>query len=118
LILCTVTEKEMVRKMGYRGNSRHYPGNGPFRDLPPCQRPGWNYGAGAGVMAATDPYTCQRFPWLPRRWLASPNVRAGDMPVPSAVQSKQIVEQQIAAAESYIATLRKRLELEPVEKTE
>jgi hypothetical protein len=40
------------------------------------------------------------------------------MPVPSAEQSKQIVEQQIAAAESYIATLRKRLELEPVEKTE
>jgi hypothetical protein len=119
--LCTVTEKEMMRKMGYRGRGygRNYPGNGPFRDLPPWQRPGWLYGTGAGVMAATDPYTCQRFPWLPRRWWASPNVRAGDIPVPSAEQSKQIIEQQIATAESHIAALRKRLvELEPGEKNE
>ena len=119
MILCTVTEKEMVRKMGYRGNSRHYPGNGPFRDLPPWQRPGWNYGAGAGVMAATDPYTCQRFPWLPRRWWAYTDAKLGETSIPSAEQSKQIIEKQIAAVESHVAKLRKRLvELEPVEKKE
>jgi hypothetical protein len=121
LILCTVTEKVMMKKMGYRGRGygRNYPGNGPFRDLPPWQRPGWLYGAGAGVMAATDPYTCQRFPWLPRGWWAYTDMKPGQTLMPSAEQSKQIIGQQIAEAESHIAALRKRLaELESGEKAE
>jgi len=96
--------------MGYRerGYGRFYPGNGPFRDLPPWERPGWLYGTGVDGAVTADPYSCQRFPWLPRRWWASPSL-TGDTPVASAKRSKQIIEQQIAAAESQITTLRKRL---------
>jgi hypothetical protein len=70
-------------------------------------------------MAATDPYTCQRFPWLPRRWWAYTDAKLAETSIPSAEQSKQIIEQQIAASESHIATLRKRLvEMEPGENKE
>jgi len=105
--------------MGYRGRGGrgYYPGNGPFRDLPPWQRPGWVYGAGLGVIGASDPYSCMRFPWLPRRWWAYPDTAISGPIVPSAEQTKQIIEKQIAAAEDYIATLRKRLgEVESSEK--
>lgn len=40
----------MMRGYGRRGNwgrGRGWPGNGPFRDLPPWERPGWLYGPGA-----------------------------------------------------------------------
>ncbi len=110
-----------MNKMGYRGRgySRKYPGNGPFRDLPPWQRPGWLYGAGAEVMEATDPYTCQRLPWLPRRWWTYTEVKQGQTLTPSCEQSKQIIGQQITAAENQIITLRKRLvEFESEDKTE
>ena len=94
----------------------YYPGNGPFRDLPPWQRPGRNYRAGAGVMAAIDPYTCQRFPWLPRGWWAYTDVKP-EQTLPSTEQLRQIIGQQIATAENHIAALRKRLvEMEPGEK--
>jgi len=97
-----------MRKMGYRvrGCNRNYPGNGPFRGLPPWQRPGWIY-EGAGSIAVTEPYTCQRFPWLPRRWWAYHSLM-GDMPA-SIEQSKQIIEQRITVFEDQLATLRKRL---------
>jgi hypothetical protein len=111
----------MIRKMSYRGRGydMYYPGNGPFRDLPPWQRPGWLYGTGSGATAVTDSHTCQKFPWLPRRWWAYTDVKLRQTLIPSPEQSKQIIEQQITAAESHIATLRKRLvELEPGEKNE
>ena len=54
---------------------------------------------------------------MPRRWWAYPDTVTGAV-VPSAEQAKQIIEKQIAAAEDYIATLRKRLgEVESDEKT-
>jgi len=86
--------------MGYRGGRRGlYPGNGPFRDLPPWQRPGWlySYGRGPGLGygyggfgygrglgygrgvgygywgARYNPTVCQKFPWLPRWWWANPS---------------------------------------------
>jgi len=119
LILFTDTEMEMD-EMEYRGRGygRNYPGNGPFKDLPPWQRPSQVYGMGKGYVSG-DPYACQRFPWLPRLWWTDPKMKAGDMTVPSTEQPKQIIEQQIAIAESHIAALRKRLvEIEPEEKKE
>lgn len=67
--------------MGYRGRRGRYPGNGPFRNLPPWQRPGWLYGYGRGRgygrgYSYTSPYTCARFPWLPRWWWADPNYQS------------------------------------------
>jgi hypothetical protein len=78
-----------VNKMGFRGRGygRYYPGNGPFRDLPPWKRPGWQYRIGADGAAIADPYSCQRFPWLPRRLWASPNL-TDDMTVDSTNRSK------------------------------
>jgi hypothetical protein len=111
----------MSEKMGYRGRGcgRYYPGNGPFRDLRPLERPGWSYGTSTGMKASTDPYACQRFPWLTRRWWAYTDITPGQTLSPSNEESKQIIEKQIAAAESYIVTLRKRLaEFEPENKTE
>jgi hypothetical protein len=69
---------------GRGGRRGTWPGNGPFRDLPPWQRPGWLYGYGRGLGLGRgyglgyygrgyrySPYVCQRFPWLPRRWWAN-----------------------------------------------
>ncbi len=35
------------RRGGGRGRGGRWPGNGPFRDLPPWERPGWLYGPGS-----------------------------------------------------------------------
>ncbi len=74
--------------MGYRGRRGRYPGNGPFRDMPPYQRPGRLYGYGRGMgygrgyryygagygrgYGSVSPYNCARFPWLPRWWWDDP----------------------------------------------
>ncbi len=49
---------------GGRGSGRGYgqwPGNGPFRHLPPWERPGWLYGRGScwglGYWSGTSPTT-------------------------------------------------------------
>ncbi|MGY5859448.1 MAG: hypothetical protein RTU63_08760 [Candidatus Thorarchaeota archaeon] len=49
---------------GGRGGGRGYgqwPGNGPFRHLPPWERPGWLYGRGScwtmGYWSGTNPTT-------------------------------------------------------------
>jgi len=107
-----------MEKMGYRGRGSRgcYPGNGPFRDVPPWQRPGWVYGAGAMKIEASDTNFCLRFPWLPRMWWTNPEAYIG-VAVPSAEQSKSIIEKEITAAENQVATLRKKLsEIESGEK--
>ena len=86
-----------MRKMGYRGRRGRYPGNGPFRDLPPYQRPGRLYGYGRGMgygrgygyygagygrgYGYASPTSCARFPWLPRWWWADPKY-GSSMPYP------------------------------------
>ena len=52
------------RRGGGRGGGRGYgqwPGNGPFRHLPPWERPGWLYGRGScwtmGYQSGTVPTT-------------------------------------------------------------
>ena len=76
--------------MGWRGRGGgrggRWPGAGPFSNLPPWQRPGWLYGYGRGYGLGygsgygrpygyrySSPYSCARFPWLPRWWWANPS---------------------------------------------
>lgn len=64
--------------MGWRGRGGgwggRWPGRGPFSYLPLWQRPGWLYGYGRGLgfgRGPSNPWVCQRFPWLPRWWWAA-----------------------------------------------
>jgi hypothetical protein len=101
------------RARGYRGS---YPGNGPFRDLAPWQRPGRINTTSVRVTHGSDTATCQTFPWLPRWWWAY-SEKISEAP-PSAEREKEIIERQISAAENHVAAMKKRLgELESGSKT-
>jgi hypothetical protein len=95
------------------GRYGRYPGNGPFRDLPPWQRPGWIYGGGAGWgrYYTDDPTKCARFPWLPRWWWSNPE-NSSQFPIsqPPAPQEREFLEEQKTFLENNIAEIKKRLE--------
>jgi hypothetical protein len=100
--------------MGYRGRRGRYPGNGPFRDLPPWQRPGrlYGYGRGYGMGYRADPAVCARFPWLPRWWWANPDYE-GQIPFPQAPtseQEKNFLEDQVKYLKQELSEINKRLE--------
>lgn len=93
-----ITTGGVKRKMGWRGRgggrSGPWPGRGPFSYLPPWQRPGWlcgygnglGYGRGFGSSypgTQYNPYVCQRFPWLPRWWWATPEAYGYPTPYPA-----------------------------------
>jgi hypothetical protein len=101
-----------------RGN-RMWPGNGPFSNLPPWQRPGWVYGGGYNV-AGYDPSTCRRFPWLPRWWWANPEY-TNPYPAPSAggqvqqpywppYQGEMPIEQEREYLETIVQDMENQLE--------
>jgi len=112
--------------MGYRGRRGGYPGNGPFNDVPPWQRPGWLYGYGRGIGAgygrayyAGDPSKCARFPWLSRWWWANPSYQGmvpastatGDAPVaPTPPDERAFLQDQMKYMEQELAGIRKRLD--------
>jgi len=111
--------------MGYRGRGGRYPGNGPFRDLPPWQRPGWVYGSGRGYglgygrgYYAGDPSKCARFPWLPRWWWANPNYQGaaqapttGDSAAaPTPSDERAFLNDQLKYLEQELTGIRKRLD--------
>jgi hypothetical protein len=114
-----------VRNMGYKGRRGRYPGNGPFRDLSPWQRPGWVYGYGRGYGLsygrgygyAGDSTKCARFPWLPRWWWSNPDYQ-GAVPAPPADLSaaalvpdeRVFLQNQTKYLEQELAAIRKRLE--------
>jgi len=124
-IMNSVLTHGKVRNMGYRGRRGRYPGNGPFRDLPPWQRPGRVYGYGRGYSLGYgrgygytgDPTKCARFPWLPRWWWSNPDYQ-GAVPVPPADVSamgpvpdeRVYLQDQTKYLEQELAALRKRLE--------
>lgn len=113
----------MRKRMGWRGRERgRYPGNVPFRDLPPWQRPrkahsygreygvgyggvgygrGLGYGRDYGYYGSTSPYSCARFPWLPRWWWADPKFQGGvpypPTPDPQAELERLQAEREILA---------------------
>ena len=110
--------------MGWRGR-RRWPGNGPFRDLPPWQRPGWRYGntgydRDSGY--TVDPTRCARFPELPRWWWANPdfnpqapntdtaNVAPVYPPAANPEQEKALLQQELDMINKEMEAIRNRLQ--------
>ena len=105
------------KEMRY-GRRNRYPGNDPFSDLPPNQRPGFQYGGGRGYWG-DDPTKCARFPWMPRWWWANPDeVPPTEAPVPMAApeSEKEFLETQLGYLSKEIEQIRNRLE--EINKTE
>jgi len=125
--------------MGYRGRRGRYPGNGPFRNLPPYQRPGWlygygrgmgygrgyglgygrvgynrglGYGRGYGYYGSTSPYSCARFPWLPRWWWADPKYGSSVPypPTPDTGTELERLQADRVALERNIEEMKKHVE--------
>jgi hypothetical protein len=95
-----------------RYGRRRYPGNGPWRDAPPYQRPGRGTGYRRGYgFTGTDPTKCSRFPWLQRWWWNSPDATA----VPPTGSEKEFLEGQVTVLNQELENLKKRLESLPKE---
>ena len=83
---------------------RRYPGNGPWSDVPPYQRPGRTAGYGRGYgFTGTDPTKCARFPWLPRWWWTNPDAQA------QVDSEKEFLEGQVKFLTEELDNLKKRL---------
>ena len=98
--------------MGYRGRRGRYPGNGPFRNLPPWGRPGWVYGYGVGRGSLGDQSKCVRFPWLPRWWWVNPDPAGGypELPAASTEDQRKFLEDNMKLLEQELSEVKKRLE--------
>jgi len=117
-----------MKKMGYRGRRGRYPGYGPFRDLPPYQRPGRLYGYGRGMgygrgygyygagygrgYSSVSPYSCARFPWLPRWWWDDPKYGSSlpYPPTPDTGAELDRLQAERMALETSIEEMRKHVE--------
>ena len=91
------------------GRRNRYPGKGPFRDLPPYQRPGYIYGGGRGYWG-TDPTKCARFPWLQRWWWANPDAGTPIVPTSAPESEKEFLETQLGYLSKEIEQIKNRLE--------
>ncbi len=112
--------------MGYRGRRGRYPGNGPFRDLPPYQRPGWLYGYGRGRgygyygtgygrgYSYANPSSCARFPWLPRRWWTDPKYGSSGPYTPTLDTSAELerLQAERTALEKDIEEMKRHVDLD------
>lgn len=93
-----VRKHTKVKKMSNRGKGRGvYPGNGPFRNLPPWERPG-------GVSDSANTGTCTKYPWLSRGWWAYPS-----LPVNAPTINVKLLEQYVKATENQLTILKTRL---------
>ena len=93
-----------------RYGRRRYPGNGPWSDVPPYQKPGRGAGRGGGYgrgYAGTDPTRCARFPWKPRWWWNTPDETGV---APAAGSEKEFLEGQVNSLGKELEDLKKRLE--------
>ena len=101
-----------MKKMGYRGGRGRgrYPGRGPFRDLPPWQRPGRLYGYPVGYGYAGDPSKCASFPWMPRWWWTRTGETPLTVPAQTPEQERQYLEEIAKSLEGEIESIKKRLE--------
>lgn len=83
---------------GRSGGRGRWPGNGPFRDLPPWERPGWLYGRGSCWYMGYRP----SFGSTPPSFSAAENVQA--------LQSQRdIIEEQIKGLQDSLRNIEKRL---------
>ena len=99
-----------------RYGRRRYPGNGPWSDVPPAQRPGWGMGYGRGYgqgysFTGIDPAKCARFPWLQRWWWSTPDTVA-----PTGTE-KEFLQRHVDALTQELEGLKKKLSELPEEKT-
>ena len=106
--------------MGWRGRGRGstgpWPGRGPFSDLPPWERPGWRGSGrgpryGYGSYGGYRPYSCARFPWLPRWWWANPDYRDKWQDPPTLDPSVELdrLEAEKEALRRYIEEMKKHI---------
>jgi len=95
--------------MGY-GRRGYYPGNGPFRGLPPYQRPGFVYGGRGRGFWGSDPTRCARFPWLSRWWWANPDEGNPTAPLAVPVSEKEYLETQLGYLSKELEQIRNRLD--------
>ena len=88
----------MRRGFGRAGGRSRWPGNGPFRNLPPWERPGWLYGRSS----------C---------WYTGYRPRAGSIVSPYSVVSdlqslqnqKELLEEQLKNLQDSLRNIEKRL---------
>ena len=112
------------KKMRY-GRRNRYPGNGPYADVPPTQRPGYLYGGGRGRgyggagYYGTDPTKCARFPWLQRWWWANPDSTAAGIvnppvgtapPATAPSDEKEFLENQLDYLAKEMEQIKSRIE--------
>ena len=83
---------------GRSGSRGQWPGNGPFRNLPPWERPGWLYGRGScwymGYRPDTGMYT-------------GPIPQSGD--VQALRNQKTVIEEQLKNLQESLKNIEKRL---------
>ena len=85
------------RSGGGAGRGR-WPGNGPFRDLPPWERPGWLYGRGSCWYMGCRPGVGSVVPTVP----ATTNIQ-------TLQSQKGILEEQIKSLQERLREIEKQL---------
>jgi hypothetical protein len=83
---------------GRSGGRGQWPGNGPFRDLPPWERPGWLYGRGSCWYLGYRPGYSGMVPQVPQS--SSPQTLESE---------KELLEQQIKNLQERLKSIEKRL---------
>jgi len=81
---------------GNRGRGS-WPGNGPFRHLPPWERPGWIYGRGS----------CWYYGYNPNLGTIPPTNQQGDVQV--LRNQKDLLEAQVKSLQERLAQIEKQL---------
>ena len=100
--------------MGWRGHGRGgigrglWSGHGPFRNLPPWQRPGWLYGRGACWWLY--PYYTSTEPATPAKTLVPPVPPFTPLiPRFTKEQETQILKQQMTVLQAQLDAIKNRL---------
>jgi hypothetical protein len=83
---------------GRSGGRGRWPGNGPFRDLPPWERPGWLYGRGS----------CWYMGYRPGVGYAVPQFTTTN-DIQSLQNQRNVLEEQIKSLQSSLKNIEKRL---------
>ncbi|MFW9833783.1 MAG: DUF5320 domain-containing protein [Candidatus Thorarchaeota archaeon] len=83
---------------GRSGGRGRWPGNGPFRDLPPWERPGWLYGRGS----------CWYMGYRPGVGYAVPQILTTN-DIQLLQNQKDVLEEQIKSLQNSLKNIEKRL---------
>ena len=83
---------------GRSGGRGRWPGNGPFRNLPPWERPGWLYGRGS----------CWYMGYRPGIGYGGPSFLTADN-VQALQSQRDFLEEQIKSLQDSLRNIEKRL---------